>query len=48
MMTEQIVGFPQIDPKPHRPIKNCGGKKGGKCNSWAGATKLETKIKVAA
>ena len=36
--------------KTNRPtIKNCGGKKGGKgCANWAGATKGQTKIKVAA
>jgi len=30
-------------------IKNCGGKKGGKgCGTWAGATKGQTNIKIAA
>lgn len=37
----------RIMPKP--PVtKMCGGKKKGSCNTWAGATTLETKIKVAA
>lgn len=37
-------------PKKSRPaIKNCGGKRGKGCSSnWAGATKMQTKIKVAA
>jgi len=36
--------------KLDRPaIQNCGGKKKGSgCNSWAGATTLQTKIKIAA
>lgn len=36
--------------KIDRPqVKSCGGKKkGGSCNSWAGATSLITKIKIAA
>lgn len=34
--------------KRDRPaVKNCGSRKKGGC-SWAGATKLETKVKVAA
>jgi len=27
---------------------NCGGKKKGSCNDWAGATSGQTKIKIAA
>jgi hypothetical protein len=34
--------------KDRKAIKNCGGKKRGSCNTWAGATILQTKIKVAA
>ena len=29
-------------------ITNCGGKKKGSCGTWAGATKGETAIKIAA
>lgn len=30
-------------------IKNCGGKKSkGSCNTWAGATTMQTPIKIAA
>jgi hypothetical protein len=34
--------------KDRSAIRNCGGKKKGSCNTWAGATTLQTKIKVAA
>jgi len=29
-------------------IKNCGGKKKGSCNDWAGATSGQTTIRIAA
>tara|TARA_R110000868_G_scaffold18521_1_gene81299 strand:+ start:184 stop:300 length:117 start_codon:yes stop_codon:yes gene_type:complete len=29
-------------------IQNCGGKKKGSCNTWAGATTLQTTIRIAA
>lgn len=31
--------------KDREPIRFCGGKKKGSCNTWAGATVLKTKIK---
>jgi hypothetical protein len=34
--------------KKKKSIKNCGGKKGRGCNTWGGATKLVTTIKIAA
>ena len=39
----------RILPKPPITItKMCGGKKKGSCNTWAGATTLQTNIKIAA
>lgn len=46
MKTIKIIPPGPIDPGV--TIKGCGGKRKGCGSTWAGATKLETKIKVAA